>query len=399
MTSMDEIVAAKVEQAIALLQEFHLPVWIVQFGRETYDHPQPVQHLMVGTSVTWPAAFLISARGRTVAIVGTGDVDNVQSVGAYEDVVGYVKDIGPDLRRVLDEMSPLRVGLSYSTNDDAADNLTYGMYLLLRSCLEGTPYADRIVSADQLLVTLRARKLAIEVERVQESIGVTLDIVSRIEGLLRPGVTEQRVATVVHEWIRDFGLETAWEAAYDPIVNFGPEAPFGHAGPRDTSLVPGMLVHVDLGVKRAGYCSDLQRMWYLLRPGESEPPPVVLEPFRTIVRSMEAGFSALRPGVLGWQVDAAARAVLVAAGYEEPKFALGHQLGQSTHDGGCLLGPRWPRYGNRPDMEVEAGNIFTLEYALPSPAGTIGLEEDVLVTTAGAEYLSPPQTELTLLRP
>jgi Xaa-Pro aminopeptidase len=83
---------------------------------------------------------------------------------------------------------------------------------------------------------------------------------------------------------------------------------------------------------------------------------------------------------------------------EEGGFALGHQLGQSTHDGGCLLGPRWPRYGNRPEMTVEEGNVFTLEYALPSPAGTIGLEEDVVVTENGAEYLGTPQTELRLRR-
>jgi Xaa-Pro aminopeptidase len=86
------------------------------------------------------------------------------------------------------------------------------------------------------------------------------------------------------------------------------------------------------------------------------------------------------------------------AGYEEPEFAFGHQLGQFAHDGGCLLGPRWPRYHSRPLMEVEAGNVFTLEFAVPTPAGTIGLEEDVLVTRAGAEYLSPPQTELRCLR-
>jgi Xaa-Pro aminopeptidase len=49
-------------------------------------------------------------------------------------------------------------------------------------------------------------------------------------------------------------------------------------------------------------------------------------------------------------------------------------------------------------MTVEEGNVFTLEYALPSPAGTIGLEEDVVVTENGAEYLGTPQTELRLRR-
>jgi Xaa-Pro aminopeptidase len=394
---MDTIVAAKVQQGIQLLREFDLPLWIVQFGRETYDHPAPVQHLTVGTTVTWPAAFILTAEGRSIAIVGTGDVQNVQDVGVYQEVIGYVKDIGPVLRRVLDEIDPARIALSYSVDDDQADNMTHGMFLVLQESLRDTPYAQRLESADRLLVALRARKLPVEVKRIEAAIEETVDIFAEIERMLRPGVTEREVADAVHRSIERSGLTTAWDYRYDPVVNFGPESKFGHAGPGDLALAPGMLVHVDLGVKKDGYCSDLQRMWYLRREGETQPPEEVLTPFATVVRSMQAGFEMLRPGIAGWEVDAAARAVIVQAGYDEPEFALGHQIGQSTHDGGGLLGPRWPRYGNRPNMPIEEGNVFTLEYALPSPAGIIGLEEDVLVTADGARYLSPPQTELNCL--
>lgn len=394
---MDTIVAAKVQQATQLLRELDLPAWIVQFARETYDHPGPVQTLAVGTTVTWPAAFIVTASGRTVAIVGTGDLQNVRDVGVYQEVIGYVKDVGPDLRRVLEEIDPDRIGVSYSVDDDQADNLTHGMYLILQDCLLGTPYADRLVSADRVLTAMRARKLPIEVERIQAAIEDTLEIFSGIERMLKPGIRERDVADWVHQAVEQTGMITAWDFRYDPVVNFGPDSKFGHAGPGDIALAPGMLVHVDFGVKKDGYCSDLQRMWYILREGETEPPDEILRPFDTVVRSMQAGFETLCPGVAGWEVDAAARTVIVEAGYPEPEFALGHQLGQTTHDGGGLLGPRWPRYGNRPNMQVEEGNVFTLEYALPSPAGIIGLEEDVLVTADGARYLSPRQTELRCL--
>jgi Xaa-Pro aminopeptidase len=49
-------------------------------------------------------------------------------------------------------------------------------------------------------------------------------------------------------------------------------------------------------------------------------------------------------------------------------------------------------------MLIEEGNVFTLEYALPTPAGQIGLEEDVYVSSGGARYLSNPQTELKVVR-
>lgn len=396
---MDQIVAAKVAQGSELLREFSIPLWIVQFARESYDHPQPVQELAVGCSVTWPAAFIVVEGGHSIAIVGTGDVANVESVGAYREVVGYVRDVGPPLREVLDRFKPDRIGISYSVNDDGADNISHGMYLTLEGLLRETPYASRLVSADQVLIALRARKQAVEVDRIRASIDTTQELFQAIERELRPGVAEHRISDMVHEMVESRGMGMAWDRKYDPVVNFGPSSSFGHAGPGKITLEPGMLVHVDLGVKQNGYCSDLQRMWYLLRANEDAAPADVQAPFDAVVRSMQAGFEGLRPGVAGWQVDAAARTVLTDAGYEEPAFALGHQLGQSTHDGGALLGPRWPRYGNRPEMLVEEGHVYTLEYALQSPAGIIGVEEDVVVTSTGAEYLCPPQTQLLYVLP
>jgi Xaa-Pro aminopeptidase len=395
---MNTIVAAKVQQAVELMREMDLPLWIVQFARESYDHPQPVQELAVGTTVTWPSAFIIADSGATFAVVATGDVANVIEVGAYETVIGYVQDIGPELRRILSELSPGRIGVSYSLDDDSADNITHGMFSVLQTCLEGTVFAERVVSAENVLGALRSRKLPQELACMRQATDTTLEVIGEIEAMLQPGVTERETADMVHASVMRRGLTAAWDHRYDPVVKFGPASKFGHAAPSDIALAPGMVVHVDIGIKQEGYCSDLQRMWYILRDGENEAPDEVMRPFDTVLRSMQEGFKTLRPGVQGWEVDAAARKVIVDAGYDEPQFSLGHQLGQSTHDGGCLLGPRWPRYGSRPEMRVEQGNVFTLEYALPSPAGTIGLEEDVVVTESGAEYLCAPQTELRFLR-
>lgn len=80
-----------------------------------------------------------------------------------------------------------------------------------------------------------------------------------------------------------------------------------------------------------------------------------------MVRAIEAGAATLRPGVKGFEVDAAARKVVVEAGYPEFKHGLGHGLGWAVHDGGTLLGPRWPCCGRNTEAVVEAANVFTLE--------------------------------------
>ena len=99
----------------------------------------------------------------------------------------------------------------------------------------------------------------------------------------------------------------------------------------------------------------------------------------------------------GYEVDAAARQVVVSAGFPEFKHGLGHGLGRAVHDGGTMLGPRWPCYGKTPEQIVEVGNVFTLELGVMTEAGFVGLEEDVLVTEQGCQFLSSIQREPMLV--
>jgi Xaa-Pro aminopeptidase len=154
---------------------------------------------------------------------------------------------------------------------------------------------------------------------------------------------------------------------------------------------------MDFGVKQDRFCSDLQRMWYFLDSGETAPPDDIRRAWDACWGAIDAAFAELKPGAVGWEVDRASRDYLTAAGYPEYRHAVGHHLGRAVHDGSTLLGPRWDRYGDTPNGIVEPGNIFTLELGVAVPGrGYIGLEEDVLVTGDGTEWLSNPQRELWL---
>jgi Xaa-Pro aminopeptidase len=121
--------------------------------------------------------------------------------------------------------------------------------------------------------------------------------------------------------------------------------------------------------------------------------------FTTIRTAIEKAREAMKPGVTGNSIDTIARKVLVAEGYPEFPHALGHQLGRVAHDGGALLGPLWEKYGEDPQRALEVGQVFTIEPGLAVPGyGHVALEEDVVITPQGAQYIGEPQREIVLLR-
>jgi Xaa-Pro aminopeptidase len=155
---------------------------------------------------------------------------------------------------------------------------------------------------------------------------------------------------------------------------------------------------MDFGVKLNDYCSDHQRVWYCLRPNEDEPPAEVLHAFNAVKAAIRNAAAAIRPGVVGWEIDAIARQTITAAGYPEYPHALGHQVGRAVHDGGVGFYPRWERYGDKPYGTIDAGMVLTLELGVRTRYGYISLEEEVLVTADGYEWIGQPQEELWLIR-
>lgn len=394
---MSALVQEKVAQAIGILEEMGIDLWLT-FVRETACMRDPVLPLLLGRSdVTWQSAFILTRSGERIAIVGRFDAENVRRSGVYDAVIPYDQSIRPALLETLQRLSPRQIALNYDPDNFQADGLSHGMYLNLCRYLEGTPFADRLVSAEPVLRALLCRKSATEIARIRAAIATTEEIYARTIQFAQVGMTEREIGDFMHRLVEEYGVQTAWNRDHCPAVNAGPESALGHAGPTDLRLSPGQLLHFDFGVKQEEYCSDIQRVVYFLAPGESEPPEAVRRGFATILEATRAAVAAMRPGVLGKEVDAVARGIVTAAGYPEYKHATGHPLGRQAHDGGPLLGPEWERYGAAPNLPLEAGHVYAVEPSLVVPGyGVVALEEDVLVTESGAEYLGAPQTELIL---
>lgn len=388
----------KSNQAIEILNEKQVDLWLT-FIRESSVIPDPVLDLILGTHCTWQTALIITKKGRKIAIVGSLDAQNVKDHADYE-IRTYVDSIQPELLKVLDDENPARIAINQSVNDIMADGLTHGMYQVLMAHLNGTPYADRLISSESIVAALRGRKSPEEIKRIQGAILETLDIFDQVSRFVKTGMTEKEVADFIRNRLQEKELEPGWDPTHCPAVFTGPDSAGAHAGPTGRRIEPGHIMNIDFGVKKADYVSDLQRTWYFLREGEKGAPEPVQKGFDTIYTAIRKAAEVLKPGVQGWEVDAVARSFIVNAGYNEYPHGLGHQVGRKAHDGAALLAPKWDRYQNQPMLQIEKGQIFTLEPRLTVEGyGIATIEEIVEVTEEGCQFISETQEQLYLIQP
>lgn len=393
-----EMILEKINQSVKILNEKNIDMWMT-FVRETGNMKDPMMDMMVGANATWQSAFIVTKNGDTHAIIGSLELENMKMIGTYKNIHSYLKSVKEKLLEVLEMYKPEKIAVNYSRNSALADGLTHGLYLELLDHLKETKYAEAFVSSEEIIAALRGRKSSTEIDLMKQSVVEALKIFDEVTKYLKPGITEKQVANFVLDLCAKKGLEPSWEKESCPSVFSGPDTAGAHAGPTDRVVEAGHVVNMDFGVKYNGYCSDLQRTWYILRSHEDKAPAEVQRGFDVIVESISRAANELKPGKKGWEIDEIARNYIQIQGYEEFPHGLGHQVGRLVHDGGAMLGPKWERYGNLPMLEVEEGNIFTLEPRLTIPNyGIATVEEELVVTKDSCEFISPRQKEIYLVR-
>jgi len=392
------LIREKVTQAVGILKEQGIDCWIT-FVRESALNKDPVLESLLSSEVTWHTAIIITASGETCTICGEYDRKTIEDTGAYQRVIGYIKGIREPFLEAMRRLRPSSIAVNYSQDSESCDGLTHGMYLTLLDFLRELDWKPRLVSAEAIVSALRQRKTEEELALIREAIRCTEEIFAGVTRFLAPGKTEREIAAFMQAEVRRMKLEYAWDPGHCPAVFTGPDTAGAHYGPTDRRVEPGHILNMDFGVKFRGYCSDLQRTFYILDQGESGPPPEVRKGFDTIVNAIERSRQAMKPGVCGIEIDTIARSTITLAGYAEYPHALGHQVGRHAHDGTALLGPAWEKYARKPYVPIEQGMVFTIEPRLTVPGrGIATIEEMVLVTAGGAEYLSVPQKELILIQ-
>jgi Xaa-Pro aminopeptidase len=277
------------------------------------------------------------------------------------------RHIYTDLRGRL----PERVGFE-------AAAVSYSDYALLAAA------GVELVPRYGLVESLRAVKEREELEAIRRAAQITDRAYERLAAERLGGRTEKELVWRMNELFHELGADGE---AFATDIASGPTAASPHAIPSDRVVQEGELLLVDCGARLDGYMSDCTRTFAVGEVSES-----LREIYEVTRQAQQAGLDAVRAGTDGRDVDAAARAVIVDAGYGESfGHGLGHGLGLLVHEAPAL----------RPESAdtLRAGNVVTVEPGIYL-SGTAGvrIEDLVVVTEDGCEVLSSFPKELMTVR-
>lgn len=240
---------------------------------------------------------------------------------------------------------------------------------LLRRVSERVPGVV-IEDRTNLLRKMRAVKSPGEIALMRRAAEVTREGFAALLAMLKPGAGEGQVQRVLDEVF----LSKAGGHAYGPIVGSGLNGTILHYKANAGKVGDGELVVIDAGASFEGYACDVTRTF----PSSGRFTNDQREVYEIVLRAMDAAIAAVKPGARLSDADAAARAVIDAAGYADHfPHGIGHQLGLEVHDA-------------TPDDPLEAGMIVTIEPGVYLPERKLGvrIEDDILVTATGGENLT-----------
>jgi Xaa-Pro aminopeptidase len=338
--------------------------------------------------------------------VGLSD-RRIEACGLYDLVEGEF-----DLAAFVSERDPKRIGLNMSEGIGAADGLSHSSYLYLEKTL-GEKYASRFVSAEKLASDFRSRRVASEIVAFGEAGEMSREIAER--ALSNEVVTPGRTALEdVSWWMWDQLLARGLDSSFGmpSVYVTGPE------GIEDTSneriIQPGDFLIIDWGVGYLGFYTDVKRVAYVLREGETRAPAGLQHAFDQAVKVRELLRREIKPGptaaaMLEHLNEEIEKAGFTLIEFNRPTDAdttdviigchsvgnLGHGIGPSI----AWFNPERLQYSIRPT------NMFSIELFAYTKAAEfdgkkvrIPLEDDAVVTERGIEWFYPVNRRILLIK-
>ena len=396
----------KFEQVLPVaMKNAGVDAWIVAVKENHYDPLWEDLGRGYVTGVGYYAFFLKGTRVERLALGPSGYLLN-QS-GAY-DKYGSADELAKEVKA----RDPQRIGVNMSDEIGPADGLSVTMHAQLKKTL-GEPYASRLVSAERLVSEFRSRRVAAEIVAFGEAAGIAIQLAERAlsNEVITPGKTTLEDAAW---WLQDQLLARGLGSEFDmpSVYVTGPEGIV--ATSTDRIVQPGDVMMIDWGVQLMNFGTDVKRVAYVLKPGETQPPASIRNAFARAIAARDVIKPTIKPGRTGKETMAAMDAALRAAGYgviefnkpnadDKTDITYGfHPVGNTGHDIGPSLTTWQPLQST---FTLHLQHLFSFEYFAYTPIPEWGgkklripIEDDALLMEYGIQFVHSANYRLLVIK-
>jgi Xaa-Pro dipeptidase len=238
----------------------------------------------------------------------------------------------------------------------------------------------KVVSGTPITAGCRMVKDAHELALMRHASAVTLKAYEAAYKSLKEGMTQNDFAELVRLAHKQLGYSGS------AGVQVGKYSALPHGSATPQVVREGSILLIDGGCSVEGYASDISRTFVLGKATQR-----MKDVFEIEHRAQTAAVKTARPGLPCEAVDAAARKVIVDAGfgpdYKYFSHRVGHGMGMDGHE--------WPYLVKGNTLPLKPGMVFSDEPGIYIP-GEFGirLEDDMVITENGAELFTPQSESL-----
>lgn len=392
----------------ALMRETEIDLWLI-VAREYNDDPI-LQSMLPLPMVTGDEGYIspttkdwlfivhhLQEDGNVRSILlngpGIGDVGSYQVVNPQDG-----QDEWQALNMILGEIKPQKIGLNYSNNYAHVDGLSLTAYQLLEDHIDADLFY-RQVSAETLGIRWLSERIPAELTAYRDIVAINQQVIA--EAYTRQVITpSQTDVQDVSWWIRQRFNELGLNAWFMPMVSILRK---GQNKMRKGIILPGDVLHCDVGVRYLGLLSDIQQLAYVLRDGERAAPGGLQGGLHMSNIMQDIHFQQMRLGRTGNEVLAGIHAEANQRGIRGRVWT--HPIGYHGHGAGPLIGKfnQQESVAGRGAFKLFPNTCYAMElctyYNVPEWDGqeiAFGLEETIVFTDQ-ASYLRPRQTEYHLI--
>jgi Xaa-Pro aminopeptidase len=407
---INEILADRFNNLLPVLMERNkTDMWII-ISREYNE--DPVLKTML------PAEWL-NARRRTILVFYNNPAKKI-----YEKLAIARYNVGEHIKAAWDlqkfpnqwdaladiiaTRNPQKIGINISTDYGHADGLDHTEYNELIQKIPAA-FKNKIGSAETLAVNWLETRTEREMQIYPQLVSATHKIIEEglSEKVITPGITTtDDIVWWFRQKIRDLGYDT-WFHPSVAVQRNDPES-FEHLRsfsnrPKDDVIIPGDLLHVDIGITYLRLNTDIQQHAYVLKPGETEVPETIKQAFTKANRLQDILTAQFAQGKSGNKILAGALTQAKAENMQATIYT--HPLGLHGHAAGPTIG-MWDQQGGVPgsgDFLMNYKTAYSIELNAASEIPEwkksirIMLEEDGFFDESGFRYINGRQKEILVI--